>query len=78
MSDELIITIGSFLVMIIAVIKPIINLNTSITELKTSIDQFKATVNKLDARITEHGKELDVIREKLAGHEARITQLEKK
>lgn len=78
MSDEMIITLGGFIVMAIAVIKPILNLNTNITALKISIDQFKQTVDKLDARITEHGKELDHIKEKIVNHEARIDQLEKR
>jgi len=77
MSDGMIVTVGGFLVMLIAVIKPIINLNTNITELKASIDQFKDVVNDLKTRITEHGKELDSIREKLADHEARLKALEK-
>ena len=77
MSDGMIVTIGGFLLMLIAVIKPIISLNTNITELKASIDQFKDAVNDLKTRITEHGKELDSIREKLADHEARLKALEK-
>lgn len=77
MQDGMIIAVGSFIVMAIAVIKPIINLNTNITELKSSIDSFKEAVIELKSRITEHGKELDKIREKLADHEARIINLEK-
>ena len=76
MNDGIIIGGAGFLVTLIALIKPIINLNTSITELKTSIDQFKDSINKLDARITAHGHELDTIKERIANHEARIHILE--
>ena len=77
MNDGMIIAGAGFLVTLIALIKPIINLNTNITELKTSIDQFKESINKLDDRITAHGHELDTMREKIANHEARISTLEK-
>lgn len=77
MSDGMIMAAGGFLVMLIALVKPIITLNTNITELKLSIDQFKESVNKLDSRITEHGKELDKMREQLADHDARIRALER-
>ena len=77
LDDGMIMAIGGFIVMLIALVKPIITLNTNITELKLSIDQFKESVNKLDARITEHGKEIDKVRETLVDHEARIKTLEK-
>ena len=77
MSDEMILAVGSFLVMVIALGKPIITLNTNITELKGSIDQLKEIVSKLESRITEHGKELDKMREQIVDHEARIKQLER-
>lgn len=69
---------GGFIVMAIAVIKPLISLNTNITELKMSIDQFRESVNKLDSRITKHGEEIDNIRVKVTDHEARIKTLEGK
>ena len=48
------------------VLKPFLDLNTNIAELKTSIDNFKASVDKLDSRITEHGKEIDKLKETVA------------
>lgn len=77
MTDGMIMAIGGFLVMALALVKPIINLNTNITELKMSIDQFKESINRLDSRITAHGQELEAVRTKLADHEARISTLEK-
>ena len=77
MNDGIIIAAAGFLVTLIALMKPIMSLNTNITELKLSIDQFKASLDKLDNRITDHGKELDDVKVKIANHEARIQALEK-
>jgi len=78
MSDTAIMALLGFAAALLVVLKPILNLNTSITELKASIDQFRESVNKLDNRITEHGKEIDKIRDQVVDHEARIKALEKR
>ena len=78
MKDEMIMALLAFLGAALVILKPILNLNASITELKVSIDQFRDTVNKLDNRITEHGKEIDNIRDQVIDHEARIKNLEKR
>ena len=77
MQDNLIMALLGFIAALAVVIKPILNLNTNITELKISIDAFKESVDKLDSRITEHGKEIDKIREQIVDHEARIKNLER-
>ena len=77
MTDGMIMATLGFIGALLVVLKPILNLNTSITELKVSIDAFRDTVNKLDNRITKHGEEIDTIKETLVNHEARITNLEK-
>lgn len=81
MSDGL---IGAAVVLIaglIAIIKPIINLNTNITELTSAVKQLKELINdktdKLDKRVTRHGEEIDEIKLKQTEHETRISQLEK-
>lgn len=78
MTDNIIMVILGFIGALLVAIKPILDLNTNITELKVSIDQFRDSVNKLDSRITEHGKEIDKIKETVATHEVRIENLEKK
>ncbi len=78
MNDGMIMALLAFAGALLVVLKPILNLNTNIAELKASIDQFKESINKLDARITEHGRDIDKMRESLVDHEARITFLEKK
>lgn len=77
MPDGTIMALLGFIGAVFVVLKPILNLNTNITELKTSIDQFRESVNKLDNRITEHGKEIDKIRDQVVDHEARIKALER-
>lgn len=77
MKDGMIMAILGFIAALIVVLKPILDLNTNITELKVSIDNFRESVNKLDSRITEHGKEIDKIRDQVVDHEARIKNLEK-
>jgi len=77
MTDTAIMALLGFAAALLVVLKPILNLNTSITELKASIDQFRESVNKLDSRITEHGKEIDKIRDQVVDHEARIKALER-
>ena len=78
MTDNIIMVILGFIGALLVAIKPILDLNTNITELKVSIDQFRDSVNKLDSKITEHGKEIDKIKETVATHEVRIENLEKK
>ena len=78
MPDNLIIALLGFIGALIVALKPFLDLNTNITELKISIDNFKQSVDKLDSRITEHGKEIDILKETVATHEVRINNLEKK
>ena len=77
MEDNVIMALLGFIAALAVVIKPILNLNTNITELKISIDAFKASVDKLDSRITEHGNEIDRLRDQVVDHEARIKNLER-
>lgn len=77
MKDGMVMAILGFIAALLVVLKPILDLNTNITELKVSIDNFRESVNKLDSRITEHGKEIDKIRDQVVDHEARIKNLEK-
>lgn len=78
MTDNIIIAAVGFIGALLVVLKPFLDLNTSITELKTSIDNFKASVDKLDSRITKHGEEIDKLKETVATHEVRLNNLEKK
>lgn len=77
MTDKMILALLGFIGALLVVLKPFLDLNTNITELKVSIDAFKSSVDKLDSRITEHGKEIEKIKEQVVDHEARIKNLER-
>lgn len=81
MSDQTIIAAISFLVGLIAVMAPVMRLNSNITRLTTVVEKLEELVkdktDQLDKRVTKHGEELDKANAKLADHEARITNLEK-
>lgn len=77
MTDNVIMVVLGFIGALLVALKPILDLNTNITELKVSIDQFRDSVNKLDSRTTEHGKEIDKIKEQVVDHEARLKNLER-
>lgn len=56
---------------IIALLKPIINLNTSITKLNTTMEQLVDANTGINGKLEEHTSEL-------ADHETRITLLERR
>lgn len=82
MPDGLIVAAVALIAGLIAIIKPIIDLNTNIAKLTTAVtaleDLVKEKTEQLDKRITKHGEEIDDIKIKQAEHETRITHLEKK
>ena len=59
------------------VVRPIISLNTNITALTASVNQLKEILSDLKERVTNHGREIDDIKDELADHEARLKLLEK-
>lgn len=81
MEDSMIVAGLGFVVTLIAVLAPVIRLNSNITELTVVVKQLKEIVrektDKLDERVTKHGEEIDAIRAKQTEHEARIKQLER-
>lgn len=62
---------------LIIVIKPIMTLNQNITALTMSVNQLKDLLAEVKERVTNHGHEIDQMRETLADHEARISFIEK-
>lgn len=77
MTYEILIGALGFIAAIAVVIKPLITLNNNITALTLSVNQLKEILNELKARVTDHGKEIDSMKEQLVDHEARIKVLEK-
>ena len=58
------------------IVKPIINLNSSITELKVSIQNLNTSVNKVENGLTRHEDEIDNINKDLKDFEGRISRME--
>ena len=80
MSDQMIVAAIGVLGGLIALITPIIRLNSNITRLTTVVERLEALVkektDKLDERVTQHGKEIDDLRIRQAEHDTRLRQLE--
>lgn len=81
MTDDMIIAGLGFIVTLIAVLAPVMRLNSNITELTVVVKQLKEIVkektDKLDERVTKHGQEIDELKNKQTEHEERIKHLEK-
>lgn len=81
MTDSVIIAAIGVLGGLVALITPIIKLNSNITRLTTVVERLEALVkektDKLDERVTQHGKEIDEIRIKQQDHDTRLKQLER-
>lgn len=77
MTYEILIGALGFIAAIAVVIKPLVNLNSNITALTLSVNQLKEILNELKSRVSDHGKEIDGMKEQLVDHEARIKVLEK-
>ena len=81
LTDSIIIAAVGVLGGLVALITPIIRLNSNITRLTTVVERLEALVkektDRLDARVTQHGKEIDEIRLKQTEHDTRLKQLER-
>lgn len=77
MTYEILMAALGFIAAIAVVIKPLITLNNNITALTLSVNQLKEILNELKGRVSDHGHEIDDIKNTLVDHEARIKVLEK-
>lgn len=77
MTYEILIGLLGFIGALIVIVKPLINLNSSITALTVSVNQLKDILEELKGRVTKHGDEIDSLQKDVANHEARIQILEK-
>lgn len=81
MTDSMIIEAVALIGGLIAIVVPIVRLNSNIVKLTAAVDSLDALVKKeterLDKRITAHGNEIDELKASRADHEARIKILEK-
>lgn len=77
MTYEILIGALGLIAALIVVIKPLMTLNQNITALTMSVNQLKDIIAEVKERVTNHGREIDQLREEVADHEARITVIEK-
>lgn len=81
LTDNIILALVGFLGGLVALITPIIRLNSNITRLTVAVEKLETLVkektDRLDVRVTQHGKEIDEIRIKQTEHDTRIKALEK-
>lgn len=81
MTDSVIIAAIGVLGGLVALITPIIKLNSNITRLTTVVERLEALVkektDRLDVRVTKHGEEIDELRLKQTEHDTRLRQLER-
>lgn len=77
MTYEILIGLLGFIAALAVIVRPLINLNSSITALTVSVNQLKDILEELKGRVTKHGDEIDILQKDVANHEARISVLER-
>lgn len=79
MNDTNILLVLGFCTTLIAVMTPIIKLNTSITKLNITMENLikkqSADHENLSERVTAHGRKIDELSEKIPGIEADVNAL---
>ena len=73
-----VVVVGSFVALIIKIVKPINELNISIVRLTAAIEGLLSNDKRQDARIEKHGCEIDSLNMQIVNHEQRIQDLEKR
>lgn len=62
----------------ITIVTPIIKLNTTLTKLNETVKHISEENALQKSRVTEHGKEIDKLNDKVINHEVRLQHLEEK
>ena len=79
MEDQSIMFILGFVVLMIGLVSPIIKLNATITKLNVTLETFQMQTEKnhnyLSERVTQHGKEIDNLKETAVRHSEAIKQI---
>lgn len=84
MSDTSILALLGFIGALISIVAPVLKLNSNIVKLNTNFENMRQNDIHRDERITAHGKEIDLLRDRqkenekiLAQHSLRIDNLER-
>lgn len=78
MTDTLIIEALGFLVGLVAVVAPIVRLNSNIATLNVTLSEMRKDYDSHDKRIEKHGEQIDELNTTVANHGARIDILEER
>lgn len=78
MTDTMIIEAVGFLVALIAIVAPIVRLNSNIAKLTAMLENMSDDITKHDGRITRHGEQIDELNTEVAKHDVRISVLEER
>lgn len=78
MTDTLIVEAMGLLAALIAVVAPIVRLNSNIATLNAALEQIKKDYDSHDRRIERHGDQIDELSTTVSDHGARITVLERR
>lgn len=82
MTDAIILAALSFGTGVVAIVTPVIKLNSNIVKLNTTMEIFEKNYNeaqvKINERVEYHGKQIDELEKKTIEHETRIKQMEKR
>lgn len=70
------VVVGGFAAMVIKAFKPMYDLNVSIIRLTATIEDLTKNAEVQNTRITKHGSEIDILKQKTDNHETRIKYLE--
>ena len=73
-----VVVIGSFVALVMKIVKPINELNISIVKLTAAIKGLLANDKIQDERINKHGCEIDSLNMQMVNHEQRLQDLEKR
>lgn len=73
-----VVVVGSFVALVMKIVKPINELNISIVKLTAAIKGLLENDKIQDARINKHGCEIDSLNLQMVNHEQRIQDLEKR
>lgn len=76
MTDTLIVEASGFLVALVAVVAPIVRLNSNIATLNATLAEMRKDYESHDRRIEKHGEQIDELSTTVANHGARIEVLE--
>ncbi len=76
MTNTLIVEALGFIIALIAIVGPIVRLNTNLAQLNATLQAMADDIAAHNKRITKHGEQIDDLNVTVSEHKARIKVLE--